>query len=69
MQRPPCLDMTQVSWMGTNGFKETNCGIILEIDPAGGLVQASFPIPMELILSVRPHPNSLGQRKCNQCIF
>jgi hydrogenase/urease accessory protein HupE len=46
MQRQSCLDMMQVGWTGTNGFKGTNYGIILEIDPAGGLVQTTVAIPV-----------------------
>ena len=38
-QRQFCLDMMKVSWVGTDGYKRTDCGIILEIEPAGGLVQ------------------------------
>jgi hypothetical protein len=45
VQRQFCSDMMQVGWTGTNGFKETYCGIILEIDPAGGLVQTTVGIP------------------------
>jgi hypothetical protein len=31
--------------VGTNGLKKTDCGIILEIEPAGGLVQTTVGIP------------------------
>ena len=44
-QRKFCLDMMKVSWMGTHGFKESDCAIILEIEPGGGLVQTSVAIP------------------------
>lgn len=44
-QRKFCLDMMQVSWLGPDGFKKSDCGIILEIDPAGGLVQTTVGIP------------------------
>jgi hypothetical protein len=45
MQRQYCLDMMKVSWVGTDGFRKSDCAIILEIDPAGGLVQTIVAIP------------------------
>jgi len=45
MQRQFCLDMMKVSWVGPDGFKKSDCAIILEIDPAGGLVQTTVAIP------------------------
>ena len=44
-QRQFCLDMMKVSWVGTDGFKKSDCAIILEIEPAGGLVQTAVSIP------------------------
>src|SRR5436190_9185705 len=44
-QRQFCLDMLKVSWVGTDGFKKSDCAIILEIEPAGGLVQTTAAIP------------------------
>jgi len=44
-QRQFCLDMLKVSWVGTDGSKKTDCGIILEIEPTGGLVQTTAAIP------------------------
>jgi hypothetical protein len=44
-QRQFCLDMMKVSWVGIDGFKKADCGIILEIEPAGGLVQTTVAIP------------------------
>lgn len=44
-QRQFCLDMMKVSWVGTDGCKKADCGIILEIEPAGGLVQITVAIP------------------------
>ena len=46
-QRKSCLDMMKVSWVGTDGCKKSDCGIILEIDPVGGLVQTTVAIPFE----------------------
>ena len=45
-QRQFCLDMMKVTWMGTDGFKKSDCAIILEIEPAGGLVQTTAAIPL-----------------------
>ena|SRR5579859_1273395 len=45
MQRQFCLDMMKVSWVSSDGFKKSDCAIILEIEPAGGLVQTSVGIP------------------------
>ena len=47
MQRQFCLDMMKVSWVGPDGFKKSDCAIILEIDPAGGLVQTTVAIPFK----------------------
>ena len=44
-QRQFCLDMMKVSWAGTDGFKKSDCAIILEIEPAGGLIQTTVAIP------------------------
>jgi hypothetical protein len=44
-QRQFCLDMMKVSWVGTDGLKKSDCAIILEIEPAGGLVQTTAAIP------------------------
>ena len=44
-QRNFCLDMVKVSWLGTDGCKKSDCAIILEIEPAGGLVQTTVAIP------------------------
>jgi hypothetical protein len=44
-QRQFCLDMLKVSWVGIDGFKKSDCGIILEVEPAGGLVQTTVAIP------------------------
>ena len=46
LQRQFCLDMLKVSWVGTDGFKKSDCAIILEIEPAGGLVQTTAAIPV-----------------------
>ena len=43
-QRQFCLDMIKLSWVGTDGLKKSDCAIILEIEPAGGLVQTSVAI-------------------------
>ncbi len=40
-----CLDMMKVSWIGADGLEKSDCGIILEIDPVGGLVQTTVSIP------------------------
>ena len=45
-QRQFCLDLMKVSWVGTDGFEKTDCAIILEIEPAGGLVQTTVAIPL-----------------------
>jgi hypothetical protein len=37
--------MMKVSWVGTDGFKKSDCGIILEIESAGGLIQTTVAIP------------------------
>jgi hypothetical protein len=44
-QRQFCLDMIKVGWVGIDGFKKTDCAIILEIEPTGGLVQTTVAIP------------------------
>lgn len=44
-QRQFCLDMMKVSWVGTDEAKKSDCAIILEIEPAGGLVQTTVAIP------------------------
>jgi hypothetical protein len=44
-QRQFCLDMMKVSWVGADGFKKSDCGIILEIELVGGLVQTTVAIP------------------------
>jgi len=51
-QRQFCLDMMKVSWVGTDGYKRTDCGIILEIEPAGGLVQTTVAIPCDSEITV-----------------
>ena len=45
MQRQFCLDMMKMSWVGTDGVNKSDCAIILEIAPAGGLVQTTVAIP------------------------
>jgi len=35
----------KVSWVETDGFKKSECAIVLEIEPAGGLVQTTVAIP------------------------
>jgi len=45
-QRQFCLDMMKVTWMGADGVDKADCGIILEIEPAGGLVQTTVAIPL-----------------------
>src|ERR1700690_3539899 len=52
MPRQFCLDMMKVSWMGTDGFKKSECGIILEIEPTGGLVQTTVAIPTSLQITL-----------------
>jgi len=54
-QRQFCLDMMKISWIGTHGFKKSDCAIILEIEPAGGLVQTTVAIPYgaEITLDTR----------------
>ena len=44
MQRQFCLDMIKLGWVGTDGLKKSDCAIILEIEPAGGLVQTTVAI-------------------------
>jgi hypothetical protein len=44
MARQFCLDLMRVSWVGTDGLKESDYGIVLEIEPAGGLVQTTVAI-------------------------
>jgi hypothetical protein len=44
-QRQYCLDMMKVSWVGADGLRKSDCAIILEIDPSGGLVQTTVAIP------------------------
>jgi hypothetical protein len=45
-ERQFCLDMMKVSWVGTSGINKSDCGIILEIEPIGGLVQTTVPIAL-----------------------
>ena len=54
-QRQFCLDMMKVSWLGTAGLKQSDCAIILEIEPTGGLVQTAVAIPSrsEITLDTR----------------
>jgi len=47
-QRQFCLDMMRVTWIGADGAAKADCGIILEIDPAGGLIQTTVAIPLKL---------------------
>jgi hypothetical protein len=44
-QRQFCLDMMKVSWAGSDGSEKSDCAIILEIEPAGGLIQTTVAIP------------------------
>ena len=41
-----CLDIIKVSWVGGNGLMQSDCAILLEIEPSGGLVQANVAIAM-----------------------
>src|SRR6266404_2379579 len=43
-QRQFCLDMIKLIWGGTGGSRKSDCAIILEIEPTGGLVQTSAAI-------------------------
>ena len=43
-QRQFCLDMIKVRWAGADGLKKSDGAIILEIGPAGGLVQTTVAI-------------------------
>jgi hypothetical protein len=45
VQRQFCLDMLKVSWLATDGLVKSDCAIILEIEPAGGLIQTTAGIP------------------------
>jgi len=45
MQRQFCLDMLKVTWVGSDGFKKSDCAIILEIEAVGGLIQTTIAIP------------------------
>jgi len=47
VERQFCLDMIKVSWLTTDGGKKSDCAIILEIEPSGGLVQTNAPISVE----------------------
>jgi len=37
--------MMKVSWSGSEGLPQSECGILLEIEPSGGLLQTSVAIP------------------------
>jgi hypothetical protein len=52
LQRQFCLDMMKVSWVGMDGSKKSDCAIILEIDPVGGLIQTTVAIPQGAELTV-----------------
>ena len=43
-QRELCLDLMKVSWAGAQGSKQSDCAILLEIEPLGGLIQTTVPI-------------------------
>jgi hypothetical protein len=43
--RQLCLDVMKVSWSGTQGLRQSDCGILLEIESSGGLLQTTVAIP------------------------
>ena len=51
-QRQFCLDMIRVSWVGTDGSRKSDCAIILEIEPAGGLVQTTVAIASRSVITL-----------------
>ncbi len=44
-KRELCLDLMKVSWVGKQGSRQSDCAILLEIEPSGGLLQPTVPIP------------------------
>jgi hypothetical protein len=74
-QRQFCLDMIKVGWVGTDGSKKSDCAIILEIEPTGGLVQTTVAIPSssEITLDtglglVQGHVTSCDQDACGYIV-
>jgi hypothetical protein len=51
-QRELCLDLLKVSWLGTQGSRQSDCAILLEIEPLGGLLQTTVPISCGLEISL-----------------
>jgi hypothetical protein len=53
-RRRLCLDLMKVSWAGTQGSTHSDCAILLEIAPDGGLLQTTVAIPCgsEITLTV-----------------
>jgi hypothetical protein len=43
-QREFCLDLMKVSWADIQGCRQSDCAILLEIEPLGGLIQTTVPI-------------------------
>jgi len=59
-QRELCLDLMKVSWMGTHGSRQSDCAILLEIEPLGGLIQTTVPISCGSEITLK---NGLGPVK------
>ena len=57
-QRQLCLDLIKLSWAGTRGSRESDCAILLEIEPDGGLLQTTVAIPCgsEITLNTGQRP-------------
>ena len=53
-ERQLCLDLMKVSWAGTHGSTHSDCAILLEIAPDGGLLQTTVAVPCgsEITLTV-----------------
>ena len=44
-QRQFCLDLIKVSWASAQQSRQSDCAILLEIEPEGGLLQTIVAIP------------------------
>jgi len=44
-QRQFCLDLIKVSWVTAQQSRQSDCAILLEIEPEGGLLQTTVAIP------------------------
>jgi hypothetical protein len=61
-QRQLCLDLMKVSWVATQESRQSDCAILLEIEPDGGLLQTTVAIPYGSEITLNPGPESVQGR-------